>query len=142
MIENTENTDIIATALPTLPELQAKVDELEKQLSWARDARDHNGKKLDEVRAYIQGSIDSGSWSDEELEEIFWEELADKLDLEISKTVEVEITARWTATVKMPRSMSFMNMTEHISISEPEGSSYSSVELDDVWERDIDITEA
>jgi hypothetical protein len=38
--------------------------------------------------------------------------------------------------------MSFMNMTEHISISEPEGSSYSSVELDDVWERDIDITEA
>jgi hypothetical protein len=142
MIENTENTDIIATALPTLPELQAKVDELEKQLSWARDARDHNGKKLDEVRAYIQGSIDSGSWSDEELEEIFWEELADKLDLEISKTVEVEITARWTATVKMPRSMSFMNMTEHISISEPEGSSYSSVELDDVWEKDVDITEA
>ena len=142
MIENTENTDIIATALPTLSELQAKVDELEKQLSWARDARDHNGKKLDEVRAYIQGSIDSGSWSDEELEEIFWEELADKLDLEISKTVDVEITARWNATVKMPRGMSFMNMTEHISISEPEGSSYSSVELDNVWERDIDITEA
>jgi hypothetical protein len=140
MIENTENTDIIATALPTLPELQAKVSELEKQLSWARDARDHNGKKLDEIRSYIQNSIDNGDWTDEELEEIFWEELADKLDLEISKTIEVIITAEWSATLKMKRGQDLSDV--EISVEEPELSRFASGELTDVYERSFDVSEA
>lgn len=135
---NNENNDSIETALPTVSELQSKVAELEKKLSWAQEARDYNSKKLDEVRSYIQASIDNEDWTDEELDEIFWTELADKLDLEIKKTVEIVIKATWTATVRMKRSQDLYDLD--ISVSEPEAS--YGVELDNVYERDFDITEA
>jgi hypothetical protein len=137
MIENTENTTPVEL---TAEELKAKVAQLEQQLQWAKDARDYNGKKLDEVRAYIQNSIDNGDWTDEELEEIFWEELADKLDLEIMKTVEVIITAEWSATVKMKRGQDLDDLD--ISVEEPEISRFGKGELTDVYERSFDITEA
>jgi hypothetical protein len=149
MIENTENTapaEQGATATPATPaelviaDLEAKVKQLEQQLQWAKDARDHNGKKLDEIRSYIQNSIDNGDWTDEELEEIFWEELADKLDLEIMKTVEVIITAEWSATVKMKRGQDLDDLD--ISVEEPEISRFGKGELTDVYERSFDITEA
>ena len=149
MIENTENTTPVeqgATATPATPaelviaDLEAKVKQLEQQLQWAKDARDHNGKKLDEIRSYIQNSIDNGDWTDEELEEIFWEELADKLDLEIMKTVEVIITAEWSATVKMKRGQDLDDLD--ISVEEPEISRFGKGELTDVYERSFDITEA
>jgi hypothetical protein len=151
MIENNSNPESgidrflaeqVAPATPTVDDLLIKIGQLEQKLSWAEKSRDNYLDTCNRATSYIQASIDRGDWTDEELEEIFWDELSSILDLEMKKTVEVEITARWTATVKMPRGMSFMNMTEHISISEPEGSSYSSVELDDVWERDVNIEEA
>ena len=138
MLENQEGT----TPEPTIEELKATVARLERELGWARDARDTNGKKLDDVRSYIQNSIDNGDWEDEDLDEIFWEELADKLDLEMKKTIEIEITARWTATAKIPRSMNFDSVAENISIDEPEVSRFGSIELDDVYEREFDVTEA
>jgi hypothetical protein len=146
MLENQEEQG--ATATPATPaelviaDLEAKVKKLELELSWARDARDTNGKKLDDVRSYIQNSIDNGDWEDEDLDEIFWEELADKLDLEMKKTIEIEITARWTATAKIPRSMNFDSVAENISIEEPEVSRFGSIELDDVYEREFDVSEA
>jgi hypothetical protein len=129
MIENTENTTPVeqgATATPATPaelviaDLEAKVKQLEQQLQWAKDARDYNGKKLDQVREYIQASIDNGDWEDSELEEIFWEELADKLDLEIKREVEITITTYWRATVKMPRGEDISELAYHISVDDPE----------------------
>jgi hypothetical protein len=138
MLENQEG----ATVGPTMDELRSAIKGLEQQLEWARNSRDEMGKKLDDVRSYIQNSIDNGDWADEDLDEIFWEELAEKLDLEMKKTIEIEITARWTATAKIPRSMSFDSVAENISIEEPEVSRFGSIELDDVYEREFDVTEA
>ena len=149
MIENNSNPESgidqflaqqVAPATPLIADLEAKVKQLEQQLEWAKDARDYNGKKLDEIRSYIQNSIDNGDWTDEELEEIFWEELADKLDLEIMKTVEVVITAEWTATVKMKRGADLDDLD--ISVEEPEISRFGKGELSDVYERSFEVNEA
>jgi N-methylhydantoinase B/oxoprolinase/acetone carboxylase alpha subunit len=151
MIENTENTapaEQGATATPATPaelviaDLKAQVAQLERERDWARDARDHNGKKLDQVREYIQASIDNGDWEDSELEEIFWEELADKLDLEIKKTVEVYITTQWSATVKIPRSKTIDDIAEDLKISEPEADWSSVITIESIFEDDTTVTEA
>ena len=81
MIENTENQATPVEPVPTYEDLLIKVNELNSQLSNARDARDYNGNKLDLVREHIQTSIDNDEWTDEELDEIFWTDLAEILDL-------------------------------------------------------------
>jgi hypothetical protein len=137
MLENQEGTTPVE---PTIEELKATVARLERELGWARDARDHNGKKLDEVREFIQASIDNDDWTDSELDEPFWEELAELLDLEISKTIEVIITAEWSATLKMKRGQDLSDV--EISVEEPELSRFASGELTDVYERSFDVSEA
>ena len=133
-----------ATATPATPaelviaDLEAKVKQLEQQLQWAKDARDHNGKKLDQVREYIQASIDNGDWEDSELEEIFWEELADKLDLEIKREIEITITTYWRATVKMPRGEDIGELANYIAVDDPE-LSHPHAELIDVEVRDTSV---
>jgi hypothetical protein len=139
MIENTENTDVIATALPTVSELMTKVQQLEQKLGWAEKARDNYQSMYTKVNTFIQASIDNGDWTDEELEEIFWEELSEILDLEIMKTIEVRISAEWTATLKMKRGQDLSDI--EISVEEPEISRFASGELSDVYESELTVDE-
>ena len=131
-----------APAEPTIEELKSKVEKLEQELSWARKSRDNYLDTCNKATSYIQASIDNGDWTDEELSEIFWEELAEILDLEMLKTYEVIIKAEWSATLKGPRNMSVSDMADYISLEEPTVSRYNSVEIDDIYEREVDITEA
>lgn len=129
-------------AEPTIEELKAKVNKLEEDLGWARSSRQAYIDTVNKVTKHIQDSIDREEWSDEELSEPFWEELADMLDIELSKTVEVIIKAEWSATLRLPRSMSVDRALEDISIEEPSVDSYGKLSLEDVYERDCDIREA
>jgi hypothetical protein len=140
MIENTENQATPVEPVPTYEDLLIKVNELNSQLSNARDARDYNGNKLDLVREHIQTSIDNDEWTDEELDEIFWTDLAEILDLEMKKEVEILITAEWSASVKIKRGQDVDDLD--ISVEEPSISRFSAGELSDVYERSFDVTEA
>jgi hypothetical protein len=136
MLENQEGT----TPEPTIDELKGKVASLESELARAKVVRDSYGTKIDKVREFIQASIDNDDWTDSELDEPFWEELAELLDLEISKTIEVIITAEWSATLKMKRGQDLSDV--EISVEEPELSRFASGELTDVYERSFDVSEA
>ena len=144
MIENHSNPEsgidqfIAQQAEPTIEELKTKVAQLEQKLGWAEKSRDNYLDTCNKATSYIQASIDRGDWEDSELEEIFWEELAEILDLEITKTVEIIIKAEWSATVKMKRNESVYDLD--ISVSEPEGS--YGLEMHNVYEREFDISEA
>jgi hypothetical protein len=137
MIENTENT---TPATPLIADLEGKVANLEHKLATMQNSRDSYQAMYNKVQTFIQASIDNGDWTDEELEEIFWEELSEILDLEIMKTIEVRISAEWTATLKMKRGQDLSDI--EISVEEPELSRFASGELTDVYERSFDITEA
>jgi hypothetical protein len=136
MYEPTEG----ATLITQLADERLKVASLEQQLAQARLARDNYQAMYDKVNTFIQASIDNGDWTDEELEEIFWEELSEMLNLEIMKTVEVLITAEWTATVKMKRGQDLDDLD--ISVEEPEISRFGKGELSDVYERSFEVNEA
>lgn len=120
--------------------LTRQIAELEQKLGWAEKSRDIYLDTCNKATSYIQASIDRGDWEDSELDEIFWEELAEILDLEISKTVDVIIKAEWSATVRMKRNQRLEDLD--ISVPEPEGSSMMDIELTDVYEREFDIEEA
>lgn len=154
MIENTSNPESgidqflanqVASDPQTIEELRlalatarGEIIVKEQQLAQARLARDNYQAMYAKVATFIQNSIDNDNWTDDELDEIFWEELAELLDLEISKTVEVIISATWSATVKMKRSQSVDDLD--ISVDEPE-ISRGSAELTGVYERDLEVTE-
>ena len=135
MYEPTEG----ATLITQLADERLKVASLEQQLAQARLARDNYQAMYDKVNTFIQASIDNGDWTDEELEEIFWEELSEMLDLEIMKTIEVRISAEWTATLKMKRGQELSDI--EITVEEPEISRFASGELSDVYESELTVDE-
>jgi hypothetical protein len=136
MIENTENT---TPATPLIADLEGKVANLEYKLATMQNSRDSYQAMYNKVQTFIQNSIDNGDWTDEELEEIFWEELSEILDLEIMKTIEVRISAEWTATLKMKRGQELSDI--EISVEEPEISRFASGELTDVYESELTVDE-
>ncbi len=136
--ENEGNTP----AEPTIEELKSKIVRLEQQLSWAEQAKSNKADKLTKAKLLVQTSIDNEEWTDSELEEPFWEELCEILDVELNKTYEVTIRAVWSATLKGPRNMSLSDMADYVSINEPTVTSYVSVDIDDIYEREVDIDEA
>jgi hypothetical protein len=110
----------------------------EQQLASMRNSRDNYQAMYTKVNTFIQNSIDNGDWTDEELEEIFWEELSELLDLSIKQEVEVTITAYWRATLTLPRGKSINEVADHISIDDPE-LNHNSFELTEVDCRDISV---
>ena len=134
MYEMTEGT-LLVTELAIE---RGRVTELQQQLDGVRAQRDSYIKLYNEAREYIQTSIDSDDWSDSELDEPFWEKLADLLDLTIKQQVEVTITTYWRGTVTMPKGMSVSDLADYISIDDPE-LSHSSAELSDVEIRDTSV---
>ena len=137
MIENQEGT---VSTEPSIEELKTEVSKLNALLAQARQARDNYQDMYTKVKVYIQKSIDNDNWTDDELDEIFWEELAEMLDLEITKIVDILITAEWSASVKIKRGQDVDDLD--ISVEEPSISRFSAGELSDVYERSFDVTEA
>lgn len=70
----------------------AKRQALEEQLKRTEAIRDSYKEHRDKVQRFIQESIDREDWTAEELSEIFWEELAEILDLNLNLFEEKEIT--------------------------------------------------
>lgn len=62
-------------------------------------------KAFTDVRDFIQASINRDEWTETELEEIFWEELALMLgvDLKLTEEIEVTFTATYSAWVTVPK---------------------------------------
>ena len=56
------------------------------------------------AQKYIQDSIDRGDWESSELEEPFWEELAEIMDLNLKRTKEVwvSITVKYSGSIEVP----------------------------------------
>lgn len=117
---------------------KGKVIELEQQLATMTNQRDRYIELYNKARDYVQGSIDRGDWQDSELEEIFWDELSDLLDLEIKREIEITITTYWRATVKMPRGEDISELANYIAVDDPE-LSHPHAELSDVEVRDTTV---
>ena len=147
MIENNSNpasgidqflAQQVAVAEPTIEELKSRLQLAEEQVTIARNSRDNYMAMYDKVQTFIQASIDNGDWTDEELDEIFWEELSDILDLEIKREIEITITTYWRATVKMPRGEDISELANYIAVDDPE-LSHPHAELTDVEVRDTSV---
>jgi hypothetical protein len=119
-------------------ELEQRVAIAERQRDEAMAQRDKYVELYNKTRDYVQGSIDRGDWQDSELEEIFWDELSDLLDLEIKREVEITITTYWRATVKMPRGEDIGELANYIGVDDPE-LSHPRAELIDVEVRDTSV---
>jgi hypothetical protein len=70
--------------------------ELNLEIERLKAVRDSYKAKRDEIVNFIQKSIDNGDWEASELEEIFWEELAEIADLRLRRTKEVEFKVTLT----------------------------------------------
>lgn len=79
--------------------------ELTRKLDVVRENRDYHMDKFAKVTSFIQSSIDRDEWTSAELEELFWEELAEMLGLDLKQTEEKEVTftVTYTATVTVPK---------------------------------------
>jgi hypothetical protein len=97
MLENNNET-ATATALLTHNEL------LMNENAVLKSEVERLSKAFSNVREYIQASIDRGEWEDE-LDEIFWHELALTLglDLKLTEEIEVTFTATYSAWVTVPK---------------------------------------
>jgi hypothetical protein len=119
-------------------ELEQRVAIAERQRDDAMAQRDRYIELYNKTRDYVQSSIDRGDWTDEELEEIFWDELADLLDLKIKQEVEITITTYWRATVKLPKGVDIGELADYISVDDPE-LSHPTAELEDIDVRDTTV---
>jgi hypothetical protein len=134
MYEMTEGT-LLVTELAIE---RGRVTELQQQLATMTNQRDKYVELYNKTRDYVQGSIDRGDWQDSELEEIFWDELSDLLDLEIKREIEITITTYWRATVKLPRGEDIGELANYIGVDDPE-LSHPHAELTDVEVRDTTV---
>ena len=142
MNENNENqatpaTPLIADLEGKVSFLEGKIAYLESRLEVACLSRDSHINKLKEVKEHVQNSITNDEWTDEELDEIFWTELAELLDIELTQEVDVKIAVSWTATVTMKRGQEVEELD--MSVDEPE--SGWGFELNNVRETSFEITE-
>lgn len=136
MYENNENTENQPEqAKPTYEELEAQVKELEGKLRLAEMSRDSYLDMYRKASDFVQKSIDSDDWQDSELQEPFWTELADLLDLTLNLETEVTVTAVWTMTVKAPRGHEIDQYDFNVSI-DAEGP--VEIESED-WSPDVDV---
>jgi hypothetical protein len=85
-------------------DLTPSYDDLKNQIAFLGAGIESWKKQWDKARDYLQASIDREEWSNDELAEPFWEELALMFDLDLKRTKEVEIsiTLTYSGTVTVP----------------------------------------
>jgi hypothetical protein len=85
-----------------IAELETQVARLNQGLADVTSNRDAWFDKYTNARKYIQDSITREDWSESELAEPFWTELAELMDLEINREVNVVVTVTFTGTMTLP----------------------------------------
>ncbi len=81
--------------------VQALADK--RELEFWKDAAEQNKAKLAKIENFLQASIDNGEWEEHELEEPFWEQLADLANLTILQAMDVRVIVTYTGTISVPR---------------------------------------
>lgn len=78
-----------------------------------RDSSSAHRAKLTGIREFIQGSIDRDEWTESELEEPFWTELADMVgvDLKQVEDIDIMVTVTYTGTVTVPKGTDLADLT-------------------------------
>jgi hypothetical protein len=99
------NLDCVGNLRAMLNKATEQVIALESRVGTLEAIRDSYKAKKDEVREFIQASIDREDWTADELSEIFWEELAEILDLSLNLFEEknITLTIEQAVTVKVKR---------------------------------------
>ena len=128
-----ENTELELT----VSDLQTKLDAMTQSRDYAKQQYDELYDKWTWVQRYIQASIDREEWTDTELQEPFWEELAEKLGLELKQEREVTVTATWNLTIRSSKQF-LSNWDFNFSI-EPDNGLIDIISGED--NPDIDISE-
>jgi hypothetical protein len=106
-----------------------------------RDAASAHRAKLTSIREFIQGSIDRDEWTESELEEPFWTELADMVgvDLKQVEDIDITVTLTYSGTVTIPKGIDLGDIT--FDTSWHLTSDYLGQELDELTYSDIEITQ-
>lgn len=116
-----------------LIQTQARLDAIGTELS-------NETSKLDAVRLYIQASINRGEWEDE-LDEIYWHELAEMLglDLKLTEEKEVKFTVTYTATITVPKNADIDDL--ELDIEAYPSVTYRSEDVGEARYDEIEVTE-
>lgn len=87
------------------------------------------------AQGYIQASIDRGDWESSELEEPFWEELAEIMDLNLKRTkeVEVRITVVYTGSATVPYDCDIENDIDVEDLSNELSLTLNGETIEDQW---------
>ena len=82
-----------------------EINLMKAQAVMLRDASSAHQAKLTQIREFIQASIDRDEWTETELEEIYWTELAELVGFDLKQTEEIEVTftATYSAWVTVPK---------------------------------------
>ena len=138
MIENNGYTVIAVTdPKPTYEELETKLAEITKARDFAKRMYDELYADWTWVQRFLQSSIDREEWTDTELQEPFWIELAEKLGLELKQERTVTVTATWNLTVRTNKQ--FLSDWDFNFSIEPDSGEIDIIDGDGM--PDIDISE-
>lgn len=87
------------------------------------------------AQGYIQASIDRGDWESSELEEPFWEGLAELMDLNLKRTkeVEVRITVVYTGSATVPYDCDIENDIDVEDLSNELSLTLNGETIEDQW---------
>jgi hypothetical protein len=109
--------------------------ERDNRLERAQAIAESYKNKRDQIVTFIQASIDREEWEQSELEEIFWEELAEIADLNLKRTKEVEIkvTITYSGSVTVPYDCDIDSDLDIECLSNEVSVTYKSEAIEDQW---------
>jgi hypothetical protein len=99
-------TTSTATALLTEnAELKDELKALTNRYEFVASHVTSWSNRWNKMSEFLQASINREEWTEDELDEPFWEHLAEEFNLELKPTEEVEVTftVTYTATVNLPK---------------------------------------
>lgn len=101
-VEDAPDTSVGAMFVKT----QNQLNEALAENATLKSEVERLSKAFSNVREFVQASIDRDEWTETELSEIYWEELALMLgvDLKLTEEIEVTFTATYSAWVTVPKS--------------------------------------
>ena len=102
---------------------------------------DGQRRKIEQVTKHINDAIDNDDITSDDLEEPFWEELCEMLDIDTTNSLDVSVTVTYYMTVSGPRGMSTSNIKEELEFEEPKFSWGNSFSIESCNEEDTDVTE-
>jgi hypothetical protein len=109
--------------------------ERDNRLERAQAIAESYKNKRDQIVNFIQKSIDNGDWEPSELEEIFWEELAEIADLNLKRTkqVEVKVTITYSGSITVPVDCDIESDIDVEDLSGELSLTYNHETIEDQW---------